>query len=552
MTKVFFTAGPSAASGVLTFKDADNDEISGTATVNVVTKPDSISMVNQADGSAATAVTVAGGNTVDMSMYATYNKSTLFVSDSSFTWSVTGDIGTIDKNGLFTAAKIANGSGTITAAVGGLTASVPVTITSAGQLLESFEGTTSAVSAASSAGITVTMNTDLSRVRYGYKSAAISYDFGQADDDVVSVPTSITFSTSPDSLSLWVYGDGSSNTLSAAVTTASGSSEAAAATLDFTGWKLVTIDLPTGTTALKAFQLSNTGTAAGTIYIDQIMRATGYYIDNSPPLIQMSLTGQALTASVSDAVDTALSPTNMKLTYDGTPVTIDYNGTTKKLTATIPVSDGKSHKLTLTVSDRSGNLQLGTLVIAAASGAAQPFSDMGSHWAKDSTTYLYNQGIIKGTSTGQGMIYKPDASITRSEFAVIMSRWVGADETKYADTILPFSDASSIPSWALGSVKAMYAMGIIQGSGSNGKIYFKPGSSISREEVMTIIGRTQQRGYAEADLSSYSDNATVSAWALPYVETLVQQGVVGGYNGGLWPKNSVTRAQIATMIYKLN
>lgn len=545
-----FTAGPATSFGVLNFQ-ADNN-VTGTATVNIITKPDSISLINQAGGSAATAVTVSGGNTVDLSINAVYKKSALIVSDSCFTWGVTGGIGTIDGNGLFTAAKVASGSGTITASIGGLTASVPVTISSTGQLIESFEGTTSAIPAASSAGITVKVNTNLEKVRYGYKSAAVTYDFEEAGENVISIPTTISFTTSPDSLSFWVYGDGSGNTLSAMVTTASGSTEAAATKLDYTGWKLVTVDIPNGTTALTAFRISNTGTNSGTFYIDQIMRASGYYLDNTPPLIQMTLTGQALTATVNDVMDTALSSANIKLTYDGTAVVFAYNSTTDKLTATIPASDGKSHKLTLTVSDRSGNVQRGSLAIAAAAGAVQPFADMGSHWAKDSTTYLYNQGIIKGTNTDQGMLYKPDAGITRSEFAVIMSRWVGADETKYQGTVLPFADAASIPSWALGSTKAMYAMGIIQGSGSNGKVYFKPGSTISREEVMTIIGRTQQRGYAEADLTSYNDNATISSWAVPYVKSLVKQGVVGGYDGGLWPKNAVTRAQIATMIFKLN
>ncbi len=83
------------------------------------------------------------------------------------------------------------------------------------------------------------------------------------------------------------------------------------------------------------------------------------------------------------------------------------------------------------------------------------------------------------------------------------------------------------------------------------KLYFKPEGSISREEVMTIIGRTQARGYKESDLSAFSDRAQVSDWALPYVKTLVQQEIISGYSGKLWPKDLVTRAQAATMIMSL-
>jgi hypothetical protein len=69
---------------------------------------------------------------------------------------------------------------------------------------------------------------------------------------------------------------------------------------------------------------------------------------------------------------------------------------------------------------------------------------------------------------------------------------------------------------------------------------------------MTIIGRTQARGFAESDLATFADKGQVASWALPYVKTLVNQGIVSGYDGKLWPKNYVTRAQVATMITSLN
>ena len=86
------------------------------------------------------------------------------------------------------------------------------------------------------------------------------------------------------------------------------------------------------------------------------------------------------------------------------------------------------------------------------------------------------------------------------------------------------------------------------GTAKEGKVYFNPMGAISRQEVMTIIGRTQQRGYAEADLTKFADYVQVADWALPYVKTLVQQQVVSGYDGKVWPKDPVTRAQVATII----
>ena len=182
----------------------------------------------------------------------------------------------------------------------------------------------------------------------------------------------------------------------------------------------------------------------------------------------------------------------------------------------------------------------------------RPFQDMNGHWSSDSTSYLYTLGIVSGMPTDTGVSFRPDNQITRAEFSVLMANWIGDEAAGFDQILLPFADAGSIPAWALPAAKAMYGMGIISGVEKNGSVYFNPASPISREEVMTIIGRTQQRGFTENDLVTFADNSQVSAWALPYVKTLVQQGVVSGYDNKLWPKNPVTRAQVATIITNLN
>lgn len=47
----------------------------------------------------------SSGATIDFSATAKYNGISLYADDTSFTWELTGDIGTIDENGLFTAAE---------------------------------------------------------------------------------------------------------------------------------------------------------------------------------------------------------------------------------------------------------------------------------------------------------------------------------------------------------------------------------------------------------------------------------------------------------------
>ena len=75
-------------------------------------------------------------------------------------------------------------------------------------------------------------------------------------------------------------------------------------------------------------------------------------------------------------------------------------------------------------------------------------------------------------------------------------------------------------------------------------------STISRAEAMTILGRTQARGYAEAELN-FSDAAQVPDWSATFVRSLVGQGVVNGYNNLIQPLNPITRGEVAKMLYAM-
>ena len=109
-----------------------------------------------------------------------------------------------------------------------------------------------------------------------------------------------------------------------------------------------------------------------------------------------------------------------------------------------------------------------------------------------------------------------------------------------------------IPEWALGAVKAMYARGIVQGSMDYGVLYAYPGAGISRGEVMTILGRTQLRGWPEAELDGFTDGGETPEWAESYVRSLVGQGIINGYEDGtLKPNASMMRGEVAKVLFGL-
>ncbi|MDD2216053.1 MAG: phosphodiester glycosidase family protein, partial [Eubacteriales bacterium] len=318
-----FTAGTTAGTGEVIANHSS--QVSGTAKISVVSKPDNISITNQKDGQALTGISIKGGDSIALSGRAVYRKMPLVAQSQCFNWTVEGGIGTIDKNGNFTAVNVTDGNGRIIASAGGTTASIAVNVISEGEQVETFEGTSHVLQSQPKAGLSVDLNKDLTKVRYGYQSAEIKYDFKAGGTNKISIPSAITFTKSPSTLNFWVYGDGSGNTLKLNVATPEGTKEIIGTLLDFTGWKLVVAKLPEGITAVSGLELTATGNNTGTIYLDQIICGFGHYVDQQPPAIQMSLNGRALTATIKDAIDNGLSSADIKLTYDGKPITFSYN-----------------------------------------------------------------------------------------------------------------------------------------------------------------------------------------------------------------------------------
>lgn len=159
-------------------------------------------------------------------------------------------------------------------------------------------------------------------------------------------------------------------------------------------------------------------------------------------------------------------------------------------------------------------------------------------------------GVTNGVETTEGLQFQPEKNITRGEFALMVTRWMGLDPDDYAGVELPFADLASIPSWMLGGMKATYSLGILKGSLENGQLVSRAAETISRAEAMTILGRIQPKGYPLAALT-FDDAASVASWAQSHVQSLVGQGVISGYDNQLRPNDPVKRSEVAKMLYAI-
>ena len=535
----------------------------GSTVVHAIRTPDTLTLKK---GTASlTALTVAPGSKTTLTAGAVWNHLTLAADAKAFTWSVSGDIGTVDENGVFTAA--APGSGRLTVSAGGKSLTIPITVArQALKTVEDFEDTELIFSSGPYLKVSRTHASDY--VQRGRYAGKLDYTLS-ADTEWLSIALGRGFSNLTDhytALNLWVYGDGSGNQLSFLYTGDTKSDLRLPVTLlDFTGWKQVSVTLP------QAFTLSglvvnapptvdsdgNPITAdtprTGTVYIDQITAAFPGTVDNAPPVVTATLDQQnwAVDIKVSDGVDGILPLSSITVARNGDTGQVlegyDTATGTMKYYLPGPGEANEATRVTVTAADASGNIGRASVDIPPY-GVSHKFTDIDNYWAADYVDFLYNADITTGYSDGT---FRPNQNISRAQFAVMLYRYLKLDANKYESVSLPFMDLGQIPAYALPAAKALYSEGIITGSEKNGKLYFNPDSSLTRAQAAAMIGRTQAKGYAEAELT-FTDNGKIPAYAAPYIRTMTAQGVISGYSDGSFkPNNNITRGQMAKILYNL-
>ena len=542
---------------------------SGSTVVHAISTPDSITLKNGTSN--LTSLTVTPGSKTTLTAGAVWNHLTLGADAKAFTWSVSGNVGTIDDigpvdgNAVFTATT--PGSGSLTVSAGGKSVTIPISVTQLPLLtVEDFENKQIAFSSGTYLNVSRTNASDyVQRGRYAGK-----LDYTLTEDTgwfATAVGSGFSNLEKPyTAMNLWVYGDGSGNQLSLLYTDGAINGLRLPVTLlDFTGWKQVSITLP------QAFTLSglvvnapptvdsdgNPITAdtprTGTVYIDQITAAFPGTVDNTPPTVTATLDQQdwAVSIKVSDDVDGILPLSSITVTRNGDADQVlegyDTKTGTLKYYLPGPGEATEATRVTVTAVDASGNIGRASVDIDPYN-VGHKFTDIQDYWGATYVDFLYNADITTGYSDGT---FRPNQNISRAQFAVMLYRYLKLDESKYASVNLPFADLGSIPAYAIPAVKALYTEGVITGSEKNGKLYFNPDSALTRAQAAAMIGRTQTKGYALADLT-FSDSTSIPAYAAYYIRAMVGQGVISGYSDGTFkPHSNITRGQMAKILYNL-
>jgi hypothetical protein len=526
----------------------------GTTVVHAVTTPSDVAIRNSSNA-IITSMKVTAGSTTKLTATAAYRRVSLYADPEAFTWTVTGNIGTIDDQGTFTAADPSTVtesiSGTITVSAGGVSAAINVTVTELSlKTLENFEDRDTVFSGVNA---TLSQATGSEHVRLGQGAGKVDYTLDSYDDYTGSYASELRFAAdriavSPYTLlTMWVYGDNSGNTLYLEYFDGTSSGQLSPiTTLGFTGWKQVAVPMGQNIQELEGLVIQGSGT--GTIYLDQLVLSYNNIMDDTVPEITLETSGTALVGTISDAVDSVLPKSSVSVTWDGEETNFTYNETTGAFSTSL-VSDGNPHRITVTAVDASGNIGRASYDVPVAANWQPNFKDTKGYWGATYADFLLLSGITTGYADGT---FRPNQNITRAQFAAMLYRYLGLEANQYTGVTLPFADTDAIPDYALPAIRALYAEGVINGStGSDGQLYFNPSASLTRAQAATMIGRTQAKGYATVSLS-FSDADKIPSYATYYIQTMAAQGVIGGYTDGTFrPNSNITRGQMAKILYNL-
>ncbi|WCF09036.1 S-layer homology domain-containing protein [Paenibacillus thiaminolyticus] len=205
-------------------------------------------------------------------------------------------------------------------------------------------------------------------------------------------------------------------------------------------------------------------------------------------------------------------------------------------------------------------LVMGAVAITALFGTppreakAMNFKDVSAtHWAKDSIHAAVNAGYFKGYSNGT---FKPDATITRAEFASLLSRVSKAEPPTEIENV--FNDLNN--HWSKKQVERAVAFGFIDPKNyPNG---FKPNMALTREEMAIWLSSglaVLDEDYKQAVLDTKETLIPVTEYFKPgipeskagHIAVAMGTKLMNGYpDGSFGMKNTTTRAETSAILLR--
>ena len=185
-----------------------------------------------------------------------------------------------------------------------------------------------------------------------------------------------------------------------------------------------------------------------------------------------------------------------------------------------------------------------------------PFTDVEeSDWFYPHVQWAAGSGVLSGTSA---TTFEPDAPMTRGMFITALANWEGIDPAQYPGS--RFQDVEE-GAWYAAPIQWAASWGIASGTGQGDFTFdsptldtFSPAAPVTRQDAAVILygyaqllgGETQSTTYP---LNRFPDGWDTSIYARDAMAWAIAQGIFQGSDGKLLPRDTLTRAQAASILH---
>ena len=173
------------------------------------------------------------------------------------------------------------------------------------------------------------------------------------------------------------------------------------------------------------------------------------------------------------------------------------------------------------------------------------YADMDGSPAHYAAITLAERGVFTGEQLGGEYFFKPEDTVTRSEFLAMCLKTAG-NEPISGITRTGFSDDADIPLWVKPYVSAGLMGGIVGGyKTDNGQHVFNPNAPITFSEAAVILNKTL--GISDVTGVATVDTEYVPAWAVTAASNLSACNILpAGLSANA--ENTLTRADAAELL----
>ena len=184
---------------------------------------------------------------------------------------------------------------------------------------------------------------------------------------------------------------------------------------------------------------------------------------------------------------------------------------------------------------------------ALAADKAQAFTDVSKQdYFYDAVNWAVGKEITSGVSRDA---FTPERNCTRADFVTFLWRAAGKPVVNFP---MNFSDVKEDAYYAE-AVRWAASLGIVAGLSKND---FGAANAVTREQAVTMLWRfAKQQGFDTTQggmaIREYEDYDSLSEYAREAMAWAVNTEILKGANNRLLPDTSCTRAQLVTLLYRL-